>query len=169
MSLLVMASLVAFAGCGQNDDGPSPGNGGGTSNPYPVERSITNKDGIKLEVTILGRSDSQVFFTSKGKRYDYPIEDLALADRLAVNKLPVKSVPPPPDPTEVREAERKQSYIEFRKQSIERLKRKISDLETKQAQAVSSGDSARQRYYQREISNVNTEITKLESEILNAR
>ena len=57
---------------------------------YPINRVITNKEGTKIEVKILGRRESRLIFETKdGRTFTYLIRDLSPEDQLFVNELPI--------------------------------------------------------------------------------
>lgn len=56
---------------------------------YPVSRILTNSSGTKIEVSITGRSKTDIHFTTKGKRHVYKIDRLSDTDRRFVETLPI--------------------------------------------------------------------------------
>ena len=56
---------------------------------FPLTRTLTNADGIKIKARITGRSKSKVYFTTQGKDHVYNIDQLSEADQRAVTALPI--------------------------------------------------------------------------------
>lgn len=57
---------------------------------FPIERTITNKEGQKIDVTIVGRSETRLYFEmADGRLFKYLIRDLSVEDQDYVKELPV--------------------------------------------------------------------------------
>ena len=59
------------------------------SKAYPVNRTLTNHEGRKIEAQIRGRSKSKVYFHAGGKSFIFDINQLSKSDQTYLNTLPV--------------------------------------------------------------------------------
>lgn len=141
---------------------------------YPIERSITNSQGSELDVTILGRSDTELIFVKPNnkKRYRYPIEDLSLKDRVFANKLPVAEPPPPkkeiPELDEVRIAGLEKE-IHRQERRLEDMARELQDPSMRNNPTRQRSVESRMRETQMEIGELTTELRLLRGQKIDTR
>jgi len=110
---LLLASVGAFAlsNCdGGSNDPPTA---------YPIKKVLTNWEGQELDVTIVGRSGSEVIFTKAGsdQRHSYPIAKLSEDDQKYAYKLPKK------------EFRVDSPWIKSKKDELRRIKTRIAEAE----------------------------------------
>ena len=59
------------------------------SSAFPADRTLTNANGNEIEVRIMGRSKTQIFFTMNGTNHIYDIDQLSKADQTFIRALPI--------------------------------------------------------------------------------
>ncbi len=56
---------------------------------FPVSRTITNATGVRIDVNIVGRSETSIYFTARGRNHIYQIDQLSQEDQDFVETLPL--------------------------------------------------------------------------------
>ena len=56
---------------------------------YPINRSLTNISGIKIDARITGKSKTHVYFSSDGKNHTYHVDQLSKESHEYVATLPI--------------------------------------------------------------------------------
>lgn len=171
LSWLLALTIFLSISCEKSDtdsDAPTSGKKSAASSAasYPLDMSLTSKDGRSIDVSVTGRSESQVFFLNRANKKDYALEfdQLSPKDKLRLKKMPVHM---PPDPEKQaagrKRSEKLQRYIEFREKEIERLTRNLKEKELEQTQ-YASGPSSKLRQIDRDIRALAAEIENLDIE-----
>jgi len=167
-SILLIATIALSVSCKKGDSNGS-GKGGKKSaaTAYPMETTLTSDEGKTIEVTIIGRSESEVHFVNKanGKHYSLDVNRLSPKDKLKTKKLPLHR---PPDPKKMadqkKRSEKLDRYLKFRRGELERLNRSLKEKLIEQ-EGFANAPGAKQRQMDRDIKSLENDIEKLESEI----
>lgn len=125
---------------------------------YPIERSISNSQGSKTEVAVIGKEGGNITFLRKsdGGRFVFSISKLSKEDQMFFSSLPDRPAP---------EAEKKKSnYVAFREKEIERLENELDDLRSQKSKGVGK---LKARGITRDIKRIQSKIGDLESQIKN--
>lgn len=116
--------------------------------PYPAEVSLTDQNGRKIEVHLLGRSGDSVQFTKQNgfMVFDYPLSDLGFFSRMRVRLYELR---PHHESSSSRKATEEVNLAEFHRDGIvaelERLKTRyrLLELEFYGSEAGSPSESIR--------------------------
>ncbi len=127
----------------------------------PVDRIITDNQGRELDVTIVGKSDTEITFNRKsdGREYSLSIGSLSNSDRAFLSNVIAREVEksePDARPDEIDPARTRLDNLE---QAISRVNDEIEVLRLKMTGL--SSNSPRARGYQKEISRLHSEIVDL--------
>lgn len=134
---------------------------------FPIERAITDLQGRKLTVSILGKTGNDIFFTRQvdGKHFRLAISRLSPSDREFVRNLPSLA---PPSGLKIEGEEngntlaRDSRYVAIRREKIQELKDEKSRL-YEEAEVTSNRITMRTNYS--EIERIEKEIEELETDI----
>jgi hypothetical protein len=129
---------------------------------FPVQRTITNKDGRELVASIEGRAGDIIFVDriSDRERFEIDINSLTAKDRLFCLRLRERPAPAP-EPEVVVPTE--DPYIEVRKQTIKDLRERSAmyEKEIRSGSLPLALDTRRRE----QMGQIDMEIKELESDI----
>lgn len=161
--VLFVAGIVVFgfSGCKRPsaDSGAEPDQNqgsGAVSSPklsLPIQRTLTDQKGRKVEVTIVKRTPTHISIIRKSdqKSFDLEIGKLSDADRIFAEKLPVSST------------SKSSAFVESRQAEI----RKLEDEIQQHSNALASGtlNGSQTSMTNGKIERLNREILELQNQI----
>jgi len=134
---------------------------------YPVDRTLVSSDGRTIDVTIVGKRGNVIVFErfDDGSRWDLPIHQLSLKDRMFVMLLPEQD--PPPRPAPAAPPKPVDPYIANRRAIIQELEKKRAIILSELASRTLSETMERRR--REELSATEKEIRQLDLSIKSYR
>lgn len=130
---------------------------------YPVDRTITNLEGKKIQATLIGRSETQLTLFKKGqpnrKTFSYAISQLSAEDQVFIKRLPLKAV-------EKRSGQQPSQFYMRRVKGldsdIKEIERKMAEIK-KQKRGKKSSQS-QQRGWNAQLRTLRSNLDKLKAE-----
>ena len=146
--------LVTQPGCGGK---PNPEK---ITSKWPMEWKLTDQKGRSIQVMLLGRDDTTVFFEKEkgGVRHSYSIEKLAAFDKKIVMSLPYNPIDFEPEEQQLNEVDR--AFLEQRNAEIVKLRAQIENMD-----GMSRYESNRTGGRSRELARLYERIEKVERSI----
>ena len=132
---------------------------------YPDRITVENKDGSKIQITLLGRSSSYIKFEKKGgRKFVYPISALSKKSQAMVMKYPENGIGDVSSYLSSGEIELKDVYVTQLEEEIRRMEAELENLE---ARANATQSKTELRTIERKMEALTKEIAEVRYKIAN--
>ena len=130
---------------------------------YPDKITVINKEGSKIQITLLGRNSRYLKFQKKeSNTFVYPINSLSEKSQALVMKYPESGIDDVSSYLSSSDIELKDAYIIQLEEEIRKLNKEIESLE---ARANAATSKTERRTIERKIEALIKEVSELESKI----
>lgn len=121
---LAALSSLFLGGCDEPRPVSSIQTTANTVETLPVQWTLTDVDGRRIDATIIGRSDRTITLirNSDAQRFNLDVERLSEIDRDRVARLPLAAAPAPAEPSKTT------GPLAFREAELENVRAEIEDI-----------------------------------------